>query len=439
MHIGSSFIETTQNKTHHRIYFPKLGFKNSVKQILQNYSIDPNTDLIISLEYLEKILFTRLGGSVAQLVTRGFEDFLLLKEASYKTITHLGNPDLIFPIKERLYADGSIHTPLNLEDLEFIEAKFTMMEVKKVAIHFLHAKTNPTHQNQVADYFKNKGYEVYLPSTTPLVDEGARWHRNLLNASLKGSFDEIKKELTEALQDRMQPHQFYFSSAKGLTFQDVAAQISSSLLGSYFNLKTNAKNFSTNDVLYLGMEKFFFIPKNVNLNLNWQSPWGLLELEHPQIKVLPFNIASNLKIDVFQEITIEKKLGVFDPGPIAFGRGLNLTLLDLWIGELIDLKIDGLTDNIKPQMMSKITNTLMVLAKMAEKSSYSPTELSQLLKKQVIEEIWIQIAPWLESENFVIAGPLAPLVTHQFQSFSKKIKFINQDYWESSQLNSGSV
>ena len=70
-----------------------------------------------------------------------------------------------------------------------------MTTLQKVAIHFLHAKTNPIHQNQVVEYFKNKGYEVFLPSTTPQVDEGARWHRNLLNASLKGSYDEIKKEL----------------------------------------------------------------------------------------------------------------------------------------------------------------------------------------------------------------------------------------------------
>lgn len=433
IHIGSSFLEASQNQKHQRIYFPKLGFKPSLKQLLQNFKITEDTEIIVSLEYLEKIFSTRLGGSVSQLVTQGFEDYLLVKEASYKSPSHLGNPDLIFPVNERILADGTIHTILNLEDLEFIESKFSMMEVKKVAIHFLHAKTNPTHQNQVAEYFKSKGYDVFVPNTSSTLDEGCLWHRNLLNASLMGSFEEIKKELTEVLQEQTPPPKLFFLNGKGQIFQETPSQIAATLLGSYSNLKRNADEQSANsDVLYLGLQKFFFIPQKIKMTSKLQSPWGPIELEHPEIKALTFNITSRLQIDEFHEISIEKKLGDFDPGPICFGRGLNLSLLDLWLYELDPLQIEGLQGHIKSQLSSKITNTLMVLAKMAEKQEYSPSELSQSLKAQVVEEIWIQIAPYLNSESFLIAGPLAPLFADFFKAFSKKIKVSDFDFWESS-------
>ena len=116
-------------------------------------------------------LIERKGAPTLLLVTRGFADLLdTQKEMRYdiydlhaRPVEHLVPRPLRFEVKERMDTFGEVVVPLDLASLERMKNTLEQAEVveavESVAVCFLHAFTNPAHEERVRTWLE-KSYRI---------------------------------------------------------------------------------------------------------------------------------------------------------------------------------------------------------------------------------------------------------------------------------------
>jgi N-methylhydantoinase A len=113
-------------------------------------------------------LLTRTGAVVGLLATRGFRDILEVRRGDrddpydlfWKHPPPLVPRHLRIAVTERMYADGTVHTPFE-GDSEIAEAirVFAADGVTSVAIAFLHSYANPAHELAAERALREHGFE----------------------------------------------------------------------------------------------------------------------------------------------------------------------------------------------------------------------------------------------------------------------------------------
>ena len=99
-------------------------------------------------------LLERKGAVVGMLSTRGFRDVLEIRRGDRDEMYNLfwaPPPPLVprrrrLPVTERIRADGTIHTPLDPEDIRKAVEVFRAEDVACVAVAFINAYANPEHE-----------------------------------------------------------------------------------------------------------------------------------------------------------------------------------------------------------------------------------------------------------------------------------------------------
>ncbi len=112
-------------------------------------------------------LLERKGASVGLLATRGFRDVLEIRRGDrddpydlfWKHPPPLVPRRLRVPVTERIRADGSIHTPLDEEDVRRAVERFRAEGVDCVAVSFLNAYANPEHEILAERALRRFGFE----------------------------------------------------------------------------------------------------------------------------------------------------------------------------------------------------------------------------------------------------------------------------------------
>ncbi len=112
-------------------------------------------------------LLERKGAVVGLLASAGFRDVLEIRRgdrgaAIYDILWRTPEPlvprHLRRPVRERIGPDGSVRTPIALEDVEAAAALFAAEGVESVAIAFLHAYANPEHELAAAEALRAAGF-----------------------------------------------------------------------------------------------------------------------------------------------------------------------------------------------------------------------------------------------------------------------------------------
>ncbi|MDE0527700.1 MAG: hypothetical protein OXH85_03275, partial [Truepera sp.] len=101
-------------------------------------------------------LIERKGAKAALITTKGFRDILeMAKEMRYDIydlLLVLPEPlverPLRFEVDERINARGEVLTPLKLAELEVLAATLADAGIEAVAVCYLHAFTNPEHEQR---------------------------------------------------------------------------------------------------------------------------------------------------------------------------------------------------------------------------------------------------------------------------------------------------
>ncbi len=445
VNLGPSFadlclIDTTRPTlplAYRRSYTPSESITGSIHQFLLNNAQYKPEKAIVASSLLEKILDTKLGGTVAQVVTRGFENWAFLRQ----TLQHkyfelqpqrteaLASQDLIFGITERVNAFGENLKDIDLSELEVITSKLKLMKAERVCVNFLFSGKNPTHQKEVTQYFVNNGFEVFsAPSQTEnlssyqnevaleYADEILVWRKNLLNASLSGSFKEIRSEIILGCEGFLTAEQIDFLDGDSSHFIEDNSRIASSLFGPTRALSDFYKNSS--QVLVLGLERWFILKPKIR-KTQWLSPWGPLAGEVPDIQDLKIQPTSALIVDEYEQLNFSSEVLGFQPGPIILGRALKPTLLDLLhlhnshsTQGIQAHTLEEILPIIQTSGLAKFKDTLQAMLRNTSSANTKIETVIQDLVNFLIDQIGLHIL--LERENpkspVLCTGALAPML-----------------------------
>ncbi|MBZ8134816.1 hydantoinase/oxoprolinase family protein [Afifella sp. IM 167] len=156
------------------------------------------------------ILVERNGARVGLLTTAGFGDLLVMREGTKARRYSLRDPfpeplvakELRKEVRERLRADGSVETALDLEDLDRAIAELKDAGVDAVAICFLHAHRNSGHERLALERIEQSGWPVYVSMASELLAKEGEYDRlstAVVNAYVGPGFSRYLRRLSDRL------------------------------------------------------------------------------------------------------------------------------------------------------------------------------------------------------------------------------------------------
>jgi N-methylhydantoinase A len=181
-------------------------------------------------------LIERKGSKTALITTKGFRDILeMAKEMRYDIydlLMVLPEPLVSRPLRlevnERLTAKGDVLTPLDVNDLKNLAPQLEASGVEAVAVCYLHAFTNPVHEEATGAWFKENlsNLSVSLSSeVAPEIREYERMSTTVCNAYVQPLTERYLEQLQRDLNEHGLKHQIYLMlSSGGITTLERAAR-----------------------------------------------------------------------------------------------------------------------------------------------------------------------------------------------------------------------
>ncbi|WP_367888758.1 hydantoinase/oxoprolinase family protein [Celeribacter indicus] len=135
----------------------------------------------------------RKGARTALITTKGFRDVLEIGRQTRPNLYdyQIQNPKplvrrkLRFEVEERILADGTVQTPIRLEDLDRIVEALKAEKVEAAAICFLHSYRNPEHECAAEARLREAMPGLYITRSSGLLPEFREFERmstTVLNA-----------------------------------------------------------------------------------------------------------------------------------------------------------------------------------------------------------------------------------------------------------------
>jgi hypothetical protein len=420
--IGESFAEaflrTSDSEKFHRWYIGKEGLRGGLQRFLQSQwpSTPPAAGsgkirrAVVASRFLEKIFSYRLGGSVATVTTSGFESWPTLRQPPNSKQNQLSSAELVFSVNERCTAEGHIEVELADEAIDALVETLRIKQAKRVCIHFVNASRNPHNQERLRTRLLAENFEVFVPSSAATCeDEVGRWRKNILNASVSGTFEEVQAELNLALTPYLpEGASVSFLASHGSTFHaEPEHRLDSLWGGSYAWTQALRKKISGDfDVLYLGLDQFtmFYPTKTESF---WHSPWGKIALPHVQSHALALQPTSGISVNDWGALDFSATPLGYEPGPMFMGRDQAPTLLDLFADDLNGLL--AVEDRRSTAGMQKFKNQLWALNKTATEPVSSEEKLQPVLREWALQKLAADISLSARGSKVVCVGALAGL------------------------------
>ncbi|WP_374029855.1 hydantoinase/oxoprolinase N-terminal domain-containing protein [Bdellovibrio bacteriovorus] len=405
-----SFLSGSEPISQKRVYLSRENLKQSLQQFVSQHADKKLEHVFVSLRLPKKLLSFQLSGAVAHVTTEGFEHWLSL---SGNTTFPLTNKDLLFAVRERTLADGTVEIPVETADLEAIAAKLQMMDCKKVCLHFLHSSTQPENVLKAQQVLNEKGLEVFIPEKTDNPDEVSRWNKNALNATVSSVFSERKAEILSALEG-VAKENIHFIDSQGQLFQEEPSRQIGSLFSASTSLGLALANKKKADVLYLGLENFWLISGD-QWETKWNSSWGSVEMPHLRVQELGIQPTLGISLNDFHRFDFSKQQEGWEPGPMLLGRGQKLTLLDLWSENTKLTKLHGLEDRFSAQGIQRFKNALLALSKVSQSRNTDINHVTKELQSLAFQRLAMEAALHRRKEKMFVTGPLVSVFANAFK------------------------
>ncbi|MBB5374417.1 caprolactamase subunit alpha [Acidocella aromatica] len=229
-------LSTTQN--------PTQAIRNGLALIEEETGISPttlvsNADLCINGTTVAlNALITHTGAKTGLIATSGHEDSIEIrlghKEDGYRYDPDYPPATMLVPrylrcgVRERVLSSGSVHTPLNEDDVRAACRHFLAHDVKSVAISFVWSVLHPAHELRAAAIVREimPGVQITIGSQLyPQVREYTRTSTAVVNAYLAPILGRYVAAVDAYFQDlgARQPVR-YFQSNGGLALSAVVAE-----------------------------------------------------------------------------------------------------------------------------------------------------------------------------------------------------------------------
>jgi N-methylhydantoinase A len=166
---------------------PARGVLAGLQAMLSQHDIAPHevVSCVHATTLVANALIERKGAKTGLLATAGFGDVLELgRELRYdlydlfiKLPPPLVARELVSEINERVLVDGSIAVPLLEEDVRSAVQRLVSQGVKAIAVSFLHAYANSTHEEQAERIIRDEWPEILVTSSHRVARELREFER----------------------------------------------------------------------------------------------------------------------------------------------------------------------------------------------------------------------------------------------------------------------
>jgi N-methylhydantoinase A len=288
-------------------------------------------------------LLERKGAVVGMLSTRGFRDVIEVRRGDRDEMYNLfwsPPPPLVprrrrLPVTERMLADGTVHTPLDREDVRTAVEVFNAEQVDCVAVAFLHAYANPEHELEAERALREFGFEGDISLSHRVSGEYREYERTcttVVDAYVRPRMTAYLRRLEQALGDaglsgnllvtRSGGGSMTFAEAEERPFETIlsgpvagaegAAELARNLeLGDVITADVGGTSFDT-ALIQDGRPAVLFEGKVVGLPL--QTPWV-------DVRSIGAGGGSIAYVDVGGLLRVGPHSAGADPGPACYGRG----------------------------------------------------------------------------------------------------------------------
>lgn len=127
----------------------------------------------------------RDGARLAVVTTAGHKDVLVVGKGNRMVMYNIKAPPLrplvarsqCFEVRERLFADGSVHTPLDETEVEALAERLAAADFEAIAVCFLHAYANPAHERRCAEILSARLPDVVVATSADVLPEYREFER----------------------------------------------------------------------------------------------------------------------------------------------------------------------------------------------------------------------------------------------------------------------
>lgn len=415
-----------------RYYAPRAPLKNQIKSIIELYPEITINHVIIASRFVEKIFGFKLGGTVAQLVTKGFEKWLPLHQKNHfensfkiEIAPDLSSDDMIFSVNEKITSSGQVELALEDKEIESLIQKLKQKESKRVCVHLVNAYKNNIHSVKLSQALTEAGLEVFNPLTLAQQtgidlnsdNDYPLWRLNLIEASTSGTFCELKDQISDAFSPYIDKSKIKFLDHQLQTHNGEAGSRISTLFAAenaVFHFLRNKNLIPENtDVFHFGQESFSILNSKKH---HWQSPWGVTAIKtfaSLDLKIQPTN---SFYLNSFEEIEITKSEETFEPGPMSFERGRIPCVYDILNSE-----------NLSKELHKKVKDCFWAMAR-SSKTSHSENKTFDEFREIILTRILWEVQAKSQQESLVILGKWAGKYANFFKKslLTKNIILINE-------------
>lgn len=442
MWIGDSFAEavtqasssksSTSQKTQSspsatRWFLPKKSVAELFRATLDELgaAAKKGGTIFIASSRTDSALARKQGNEPALLVTAGFEAWARLSSKNSMHIPSLRADRAWFPtsvaqtfgIEERISNDGKVERPLKMEELEFLSEKLKLTKTKEIAIGFLHANKYPEHEQQAAQFLREKGFKVIASHEMPNANsysENARWRRTLEAAYSETIIQEEIESLRAVLKEKELEEQWTlnFWGERGLTNTPTSATIRGGVEAAA--AASLPDNFEVG--YFFGLEEFMCLKRTTS---NGESV--------VQQTLLPVQPTCQIGASAW---TFPSWTGVdrgYEPGPMLFGKSHQLTILDvLYVRGRLKADIQAFSEQVQEKSQARILEALSTMGKeLSEFGRRTDAKLvAEDLETAAVERLILELnALDLRGKPVYVAGPLATTLLPLIEKRRPDLKF----------------
>jgi N-methylhydantoinase A len=206
---------------------PSIGLINALTGAAQrfNFELGQIKMLLHGSTIATNAVLERKLPKGALITTEGFTDVLEIgRHMRHNVYSLKAEPRALliprerrFGVPERILADGSVETPLDLERIKVLGENLADDGVNAIAVMFLHAYRNPAHEQQAAEILsKISGLSVATSyEVSPEIREFERVSTTVLNALLKPVISGYLERVAERLKSAGVSAQLYLVQSNG--------------------------------------------------------------------------------------------------------------------------------------------------------------------------------------------------------------------------------
>ncbi|MFC3749143.1 hydantoinase/oxoprolinase family protein [Paenibacillus sp. GCM10012306] len=175
-------------------------FEQGVLDVIRRSGVDPQQidDFIHGTTVIINALTERKGAKTGLITTKGFRDVLEIARGNRPDLFNVRyhKPAAFVPrhlrleVGERLDYTGAVVAPLNVEELQAAVQQLKVEGVEAIAISFLHAYTNPVHEQEALRIITGMWPEVQITASHEISQEWREYERTntaVLNSYVKAT------------------------------------------------------------------------------------------------------------------------------------------------------------------------------------------------------------------------------------------------------------